>query len=438
MTAYEVILKKRDGGELSPSEIEFMVQGFLSGDVADYQMSAFLMAVFFAGMTDDETETLTRVMLGSGTVLDLSDVEGVKVDKHSTGGVGDKLSLIVAPIAAALDVKVPMISGRGLGHTGGTLDKLESIPGMRTDFSPEVFKRLVATVGMAIVGQSPSIAPADRAMYALRDVTATVECPPLIVGSILSKKLAAGLDALVLDVKVGRGAFMRDLRSAGRLAERLTATAARLALPATAVLTDMDDPLGRAIGNALEVAESVDVLRGTGPPDVREVSIALAAEMVVLAGIAENREIGSRLAERALDDGSALERFTRFIEAQGGNPAVVLRPELLPSAPVVLHVRADRPGYVTAIDALEIGLASAALGAGRGAVGERIDPAAGIVIAAPRGAEVRPGDVIASVHAATEDVARAGASRVGGAFSIGAERPRMGSRVLSVLGREVR
>jgi pyrimidine-nucleoside phosphorylase len=438
VTAYEVILKKRDGGELSSSEIAFMVRGFLAGEVADYQMSAFLMAVFFTGMTDQETEILTRVMLGSGIVLDLSDVDGVKVDKHSTGGVGDKLSLIVAPIAASLGVRVPMISGRGLGHTGGTLDKLESIPGMRTDFSPAEFKRLVATVGMAIVGQSPSIAPADRTMYALRDVTATIECAPLIVGSILSKKLAAGLDALVLDVKVGRGAFMRDLGSARTLAERLVATAARFPLPATAVLTDMESPLGRAVGNALEVAESVEVLSGAGPGDVREVSIALAAEMIVLAGLAKDREEASRLAARSLDDGSALQRFASFVEAQGGDPAIVERPSILPSAPVTERVRADRAGHVVAIDALEVGLTSTSLGVGRKALGERIDPAAGIEIVASIGDEVRPGDVLALVHARREDAALAGAARIKGAFLIGPEAPRLVSKVLWVRGGKAR
>ncbi len=296
MTAYEIIVKKREGKELAPREIEFMVRGFLSDGVADYQMSAFLMAVFFAGMTNAETETLTRVMLESGVVLDLSGIDGVKVDKHSTGGVGDKLSLVVAPIAAAAGVRVPMISGRGLGHTGGTLDKLESIPGLSTDFPPEEVRELVARVGMAIVGQSPEMAPADQRMYALRDVTATIECPPLIVGSILSKKLAAGLDALVLDVKVGRGAFVCDLDDARRLAERLISTAARLGLPAAALLTDMGSPLGRAVGNALEVAEAIRVLEGEGPSDVREVSVALAARMISLAGLAPDVEAAAVLA----------------------------------------------------------------------------------------------------------------------------------------------
>ncbi|MEA3409034.1 MAG: thymidine phosphorylase, partial [Candidatus Eisenbacteria bacterium] len=256
MNAYEIILRKREGEELTVEELEFMVLGFVDGRVEDYQMSAFLMATFFSGATDAETEALTGIMLDSGEVLDMSGAPGPKVDKHSTGGVGDKLSLIVAPVAAAVGVRVPMLSGRGLGHTGGTLDKLESIPGMRTDFEPAEFAELVAEVGMAIVGQSPQLAPADRKMYALRDVTATVECIPLIVGSILSKKLAAGLDALVLDVKVGRGAFMGDIEQARRLASTLVRTAGRLGLPAVALLTDMASPLGRTVGNALEVRES--------------------------------------------------------------------------------------------------------------------------------------------------------------------------------------
>ncbi len=433
MTAYEIILKKRGAGELSPSELEFMVDGFLSGSVADYQMSAFLMAVFFTGMTEDETESLTRIMLESGDRLDLSSVDGIKVDKHSTGGVGDKLSLIAAPVAVACGVRVPMISGRGLGHTGGTLDKLESIPGFRTDFPPDEIVRLVDEVGMAIVGQSPEVAPADRKMYALRDVTATIECVPLIVGSILSKKLAAGLDALVLDVKVGRGAFMGDIESARALGLRLTATARRLGLPAVALLTDMESPLGRTVGNALEVAETIDVLKGAGPPDVRETSLAIAARMVHLAAPSGCYELALDAATGALDDGRGLEIFARFVEAQGGDPRIVDDPEVLPTAAVREPVPAERAGFVTAIDALEIGFASTALGAGRTTIEDPIDPAVGVEIVAPVGTEVATGDALAYVHGTEEARAGAARARVGEAFRIGDGTPDVHSRLLEVL-----
>ncbi len=433
MTAYEIIAKKRDGGELDSAEIAFMVNGFLAGDVADYQMSAFLMAVLFSGMSEAETEILTRLMLESGATLDLSAVEGVKVDKHSTGGVGDKLSLIVAPVAAAAGVRVPMISGRGLGHTGGTLDKLESIPGMRTDWGPEDVVRIVSDVGMAIVGQSPEVAPADRKMYALRDVTATIECVPLIVGSILSKKLAAGLDALVLDVKVGRGAFMKDHESARALAQRLIATAKSLGLPAVALLTDMESPLGLTVGNALEVAESVEVLKGSGPPDVRETSLALAARMIQLAGESADTEAALAVAERVLDDGSALEVFGRFVAAQGGDPRVVSDPGVLPAATLRETVAAASSGYVTAIDALEIGLTSLALGAGRTTVEDPVDPAVGIEIASPVGSEVSRGEPLAIVHANEGGDVDAAVVRTRAAFEIGGERPAARSRVLEAL-----
>jgi pyrimidine-nucleoside phosphorylase len=433
LTAYEIILKKRDGGELARAEIEFMVEGFLRDAVADYQMSAFLMAVFFTGMTEAETEELTTVMLRSGDTLDLSAVPGAKVDKHSTGGVGDKLSLIVAPVAAAAGVRIPMISGRGLGHTGGTLDKLESIPGLRTDLSRDEFERVVADVGMAIVGQSPDVAPADRKMYALRDVTATIECVPLIVSSILSKKLAAGLDGLVLDVKVGRGGFMRDIERARALAERLLETSHRLGLPADAVLTDMESPLGRAVGNAVEVAEAVDVLSGEGPADVRETSLALSSRMILLAGPAGGADEASDLAARALDGGAALERFARFVEAQGGDPSFIERRDLLPTASLAREVTSEAAGFVSRVDAMEIGLASTELGAGRKEVGEAIDPAVGIEIVAAVGERVDAGSVLALVRANEAERLEPAARRVRGAFEVGPERPSVRPRVLGVI-----
>ncbi|MCD4691006.1 thymidine phosphorylase, partial [bacterium] len=432
MTTYEIIQRKRDGLELSAGEVDFMVGGLLTGSVADYQMTAFLMAVYFQGMTAAETELLTRAMLGSGLILDTSSIDGPKVDKHSTGGVGDKLSFIAAPVAAAAGVFVPMISGRGLGHTGGTLDKLESIPGMSTSFEPDAFVRLVSKVGMAIVGQSPEVVPADRRIYALRDVTATVACVPLIVGSILSKKLAAGLDALALDVKVGRGAFMSQIESGRKLASALLSTAARMGLPAAAVLTDMDAPLGRTVGNALEVTESIDVLRGGGPADVRDTSLELATQMVLLGGAAADAAEAGRKVAEALDSGAALELFARFVEAQGGDARVVDDTSLLPAAPVVVEVAAGMEGHVRSVDALEIGLAAVELGAGRRRAEDPVNPAVGVVIEATRGARVGVGETIAFVHAATDVSAARAADRVRGAFVIGEAGERRESLVLEV------
>ncbi len=432
MNAYEIILRKREGEELTVEELEYMVLGFVDGRVLDYQMSAFLMATFFNGATDAETEALTRIMLGSGELLDMSGVHGPKVDKHSTGGVGDKLSLIVAPVVAAVGVRVPMLSGRGLGHTGGTLDKLESIPGMRTDFKPAKFAQLVADVGMAIVGQSPQLAPADRKMYALRDVTATVECVPLIVGSILSKKLASGLDALVLDVKVGRGAFMGDIEQARRLASALVRTAGRLGLPATALLTDMASPLGRMVGNALEVRESIEVLKGDGPSDVRETSLVLAGRMILMAGLAAGAEEAGALATAALDEGRALEVFSRFISAQGGDAGVIENPDALPRAGAVAEVTASGDGFVTGVDALTVGLAATGLGAGRRTVDEVVDPAVGVEIVAPIGTAVGRGEVVALVHARGTDEAQSVLERVGSAFDYGSDEPAVGGRLLEV------
>jgi pyrimidine-nucleoside phosphorylase len=435
VTPYEVILTKRNGGELDEGRIRWLVDGFLRGEVADYQMAAFLMAVYFVGMSERETVALTRAMLESGEVLDMDGVPAPRIDKHSTGGVGDKLSLVAAPVAAAVGVRVPMVSGRGLGHTGGTLDKLESIPGMRTDLSPEDARRVVAEVGMSVIGQSPRMAPADMRMYALRDVTATVECVPLIVASILSKKLAAGLDGLVLDVKVGRGAFMGDLAAARRLAAALRSTARHLGLPVVSVLTDMESPLGLAVGNALEVEEAVEVLRGRGPADVRDTSLVLAARMVHLGGISRDLVEADALARSALDSGRALDVFARFVRAQGGDGRVADGGgTVLPRARLVKEMRAASGGVVQAIDALEVGLACVALGAGRRAVGGAVDHAVGVVLAAPVGARVGAGDPLALVHANDEAAGAAAEARLRKAFRIGeAAAPARAGRVLEVL-----
>lgn len=427
----EIIVKKRDGAELSAGEIEALVSGLLSGSVADYQMAAFLMATYFRGMTDAETVALTRAMLHSGSVLELRSVRGPKVDKHSTGGVGDKISLCLAPLVAAAGVFVPMVAGRGLGHTGGTLDKLEAIPGYRTTLPPARFEHVVRRVGASIVGQSEKVAPADRRIYALRDVTGTVESIPLIVASILSKKLAAGLDGLVLDVKAGQGAFMKDLASARKLAEALVRVGQGAGKRVVALVTDMASPLGLTIGNALETREAIAVLHDGGPEDVRELTLELGAEMVVLAGIARNARTARARLERALADGSAFERFLRMVHAHGGNPKVVEHPERLPVAKAKLAVTAPRAGVVTGIDALELGWVSVALGAGRTRADQAVDPAAGIEIAAPLGARVDEGAPLCFLHARSPAVARAQVERARAAFTIGKTAPRSKPRVLA-------
>jgi pyrimidine-nucleoside phosphorylase/thymidine phosphorylase len=395
---YELIHRKRDGGLLEPEEIAALIRGYTAGEIPDYQLAAFCMAVFFRGMDQGETRALTEAMLRSGDVLDLSAIPGVKVDKHSTGGVGDKVSLPLAPLAAACGVKVPMVSGRGLGHTGGTLDKLEAIPGFRVDLPLERFVELVRDHGLGLIGQTARLAPADKKLYALRDVTATVESIPLIAGSIMSKKLAEGIDALVLDVKVGRGAFMKTLPEARRLAEALLAIGRGLGKRVTALLTAMDQPLGLAVGNALEVRESIELLRGGGPADLRELTVALTAEMVLLARLAPDPDLARRAVEAAIADGRGLRRFREIVEAQGGDPRAVDDPDRLPRAAEVLPVTATAAGVVEALDAEAVGLAAMALGAGRARVEDRVDPAVGVVLVAKVGAAVSPGMPLCLVH----------------------------------------
>jgi pyrimidine-nucleoside phosphorylase/thymidine phosphorylase len=396
--AYELIHRKRDGGTLTPEEIGALIRGYTAGEIPDYQLAAFCMAVFFRGMDDVEVRALTEAMLRSGDVLDLSGIPGVKVDKHSTGGVGDKVSLPLAPLAAACGVKVPMVSGRGLGHTGGTLDKLEAIPGFRVDLPVERFVELVATLGLGLIGQTARIAPADKRLYALRDVTATVESIPLIAGSIMSKKLAEGIDALVLDVKVGRGAFMKTLPDARRLAGTLAGIGRGLGKRVTALLTAMEQPLGRAVGNALEVVESIELLRGGGPPDLREVTVALGAEMVLLARLAPDLAAARRAIEAAIADGRGLATFRAVVEAQGGDPRSIDDPTRLPRAAQVLPVVAAEAGLVEVLDAEAVGLAAMALGAGRARVEDRVDPAVGVVVLKKLGDRVERGEPLCLVH----------------------------------------
>ena len=405
MRAVDLIRKKRDGGSLSAAEIRFLVDGIATGAVPDYQWAAFLMAVVWRGMERAETATLVEAMLHSGTVLDLDDIPGPKVDKHSTGGVGDKTSLILAPIVAACGVTVPMVSGRGLGHTGGTLDKLESIPGFRVDIGLTAYRRIARECGLVLAGQTAEIAPADRVLYALRDATATVESIPLITASILSKKLAEGIDALVLDVKCGDGAFMKREEDARALAASMTSIGRALGKPVQALLTRMDEPLGRTVGNALEVKESIACLRGEGPADLMEVTLELAAEMLVVGGAASDITAARNRCRSALADGSALDRLRRVIAAQGGEPRVCDDPDgVLPQARAVTPFLADRAGFVTRLAAWPVGQASMLLGAGRETVTSPIDPAAGIVLVRSSGDAVASGDVIAELH---HDPARA-------------------------------
>jgi pyrimidine-nucleoside phosphorylase len=398
MRMVDLIQKKRDGFALSKDEIEFIVFGYTQGTIPDYQMSALLMAIFLKGMDDDETSNLTMAMVRSGETIDLSPIHGIKVDKHSTGGVGDKTSLIVAPLVAASGVPVAKMSGRGLGHTGGTIDKLESIPGFRIELTKEQFIRNVNDIKLALVGQSGNLAPADKKMYALRDVTATVNSIPLIASSIMSKKIAAGADAIVLDVKVGAGAFMKDLEHARELAETMVRIGKSLGRRTIAVISDMDQPLGREIGNANEVREALDVLQGGGPDDLRSVCLTLAAHMTVLGGVYPDYDAAQKGLQSTLASGAAIEAFAHFVAAQGGDPALIREPERLPRAAREVAVTADAPGYVEFIDAEKIGLAAMLLGAGRKTKEDAIDYAVGVTLSKKVGDHVEAGEPLAVLH----------------------------------------
>jgi pyrimidine-nucleoside phosphorylase len=408
MRAVDIILKKRDGGTLSRDEIRFFVSGVTTGELPDYQASALLMAVLLRGMSADETAWLTDAMVHSGLRLDLSDIPGVKVDKHSTGGVGDKTSLVLAPLAAACGVPVPMMSGRGLGHTGGTLDKLESIPGFRVNLSLDEMRVALLRAGCVMIGQTAQIAPADRRLYALRDVTGTVESIPLISASIMSKKIAEGIDALVLDVKTGSGAFMKTESDSRRLAESLVAIGNASGVKSEAVITRMDSPLGRAVGNGLEVVECLEVLKGRGPADLVDLSVELAARMLVLGGVAGNRSEAQQKVRDAIASGAGLERFRRIIEQQDGDPHVVDDYGRIAAAPERDVVRAPRQGFLAGLDAALVGRASVALGAGRDRVEDSIDHAAGIMVMVKPGVELRAGDPVLELH--YRDRARLGAA----------------------------
>jgi pyrimidine-nucleoside phosphorylase len=398
MRAVDLIYTKRQGGELSREELQFLVKGYVRGEIPDYQISAFAMAVFFKGMTAAETLGLTELMMGSGSVLDLSDLPGPKVDKHSTGGVGDKTSLIVAPLAAACGAYVPMISGRGLGHTGGTLDKLESIPGFRVRLSLAEFHEVLRRTGVAMIGQTPEIAPADRKLYALRDVTATVESRPMIAASIMSKKMAEGLDALVLDVKVGDGAFMATLEDARELAEVMLEIGRGMGKQVAALITDMSQPLGRSVGNSLEVAEAIDTLKGRGPKDLESLSIELSAWMLSLSGTADTLEQARAKARQALQNGQGLRKLQQLIERQGGDPRVCDDPALLPRARETFVIKAQYDARVGAMTCRSLGIAAMLLGAGRETLESAIDPAVGIVLHKKCGELVIQGEPLLTVH----------------------------------------
>ncbi len=417
MRAYDLIKKKRDGATLSHDEIHSLIDGYTKGTVADYQMAAFAMAVFFRGMKGDELSALTDAMLRSGEVVDLTDVPGVKVDKHSTGGVGDKISLPLAPAVAALGVPVPMVSGRGLGHTGGTLDKLEAIPGFQVSLTTDDYRRLVREVGCCLIGQTATVAPADKKLYALRDVTATVDCIPLIASSILSKKLAEGIDGLVLDVKHGSGAFMKDMGDATTLARTMVEIAGRMGKSCVARLTSMEQPLGRMVGNALEIEETIDVLNGGGPADVVLLTVELGAEMLVLGKVASSLQDGRARITRALQDGTAMERFGRIITAQGGDRRVLDDKSLLPQARRKVEVTADRAGVVQSVDAESVGIASMLLGGGRERSEDMVDPAVGIEVLVRIGDRVAAGQPLVVLRANDRGVDAASA-RARAAFVI--------------------
>jgi len=434
MRTVDLIQRKRAAEELSPEEIASLVNGYTSGEIPDYQMSAFLMATCFSGMTDREVSALTDSMIASGGTVDLSAIPGVKVDKHSTGGVGDKTSLISAPVAAAAGVVVPMISGRALGHTGGTLDKLESIPGFRTDLTVEEFHATLGQHGLSFMGQTDEIAPADKKLYALRDVTGTVESVALIASSIMSKKLAEGIDALVLDVKVGSGAFMKKQVEARRLAQMMVGIGRRVDKKVQALITDMNQPLGYAVGNALEVMEVSQTLHNEGPEDLRRLSLELAARMIFLGKVTRTLEEARELAEQKLSDGSAYRKFRDVVEAQGGNPQALEKFELLPNATGMREITTSRAGFVSAINAEDIGRASTMMGAGRNMKDDAIDPAVGVILEVKAGEKVDAGAVLCRLYYTQESTLEEAAEMVEDAFKISAHKPDERELILEVVG----
>jgi pyrimidine-nucleoside phosphorylase len=433
MRTVDLIRRKRDAEELSPEEITALIDAFARNEVPDYQISAFLMATYYSGMTDREVSAMTEAMINTGETVDLSSIPGVKVDKHSTGGVGDKTSLISAPLAAAAGVIVPMISGRGLGHTGGTLDKLESIPGFRTDLTIEEFRAQLAKLGLAFIGQTAEIAPVDGRLYAIRDVTGTVESIPLIATSIMSKKLSVGLDAVVLDVKVGSGAFMKKQVDARRLAQMMVGIGRRMNKRVQALITDMNQPLGYAVGNALEVMEVSQTLQNAGPTDLTRLSLELAARMIFLGKITTTLEEARELAQQKLLDGSGYRKLKEVIVAQGGNPQVLDRFELLPNATGVREIPSPRAGYISSIHAEDIGRASCMIGAGRNTKEDSIDPAVGVILEVKTGQKVDAGGVLCRLYYTGEENVEEAAEQIEDAFHISSQPPEERELILEVV-----
>lgn len=436
MRAYDVIRKKRGGGELSSEEVGFLIEGYTSGEVPDSQMAAFLMAVYFQGMTARETSDLTMAMARSGRVLNLSDIPGVKVDKHSTGGVGDKTTLVLAPLLAAAGLPVVKMSGRSLGHTGGTLDKLESIPGFSTALDPDQMVSQVRRVGIAIAGQTADLVPADKKIYALRDITATVDCIPLIAASVMSKKIATGGDAIVLDVKAGSGAFMKTVPEAVELAQTMVEIGKRTGRRTAAVVTDMEQPLGRAVGNALEVREAIETLQGNGPEDLVTLCKTLGGTALVLADKARTLDEGEGLIQALIDNGSGLEKLRELIEAQGGNSRVVDDVSILPVAPIVVPVESPTSGWVTRLDAFQVAQTTMVLGAGRSRPGASPDLSVGIELRAKTGDSVAPGSILADIHARDARSAESAADLLREAYAFGAQSPTPCALVHQIVGLE--
>ena len=423
MRMYDIIMKKRNGGELTKEEIGFFVEGYTGGSIPDYQASALMMAIYFQKMTEKETYELTMAMAGSGDTLDLSGIRGIKVDKHSTGGVGDKTSLALTPMVAACGIPVAKMSGRGLGHTGGTIDKLESFPGFSTALTEEQFIRNVNNIGIAIMGQTADLAPADKKLYALRDVTATVDNMSLIASSIMSKKLAAGADAIVLDVKTGSGAFMKKEEDARALAEEMVAIGKNAGRRTTAVISDMDQPLGYAVGNALEVKEAIDTLNGHGPADFQELCLTLGSRMLMAGGKAEDEGTARQMLEQAIRDGSALKKLAELVEAQGGDISVVYHPEKLPAASVQRDILSPAEGYISRIVCDEVGICSLILGGGRETKESEIDLSVGLVLNKKVGDYVKAGEPLAVIHANDEVKAAEAEKRFLAACGITREQP---------------
>lgn len=434
MNMNDMIVKKRDDGKLSLEEIRFFVEGYTKGEIPDYQASALLMAIYFKGMDKEETYALTAAMRDSGDVADLSAIKGIKVDKHSTGGVGDKTTFIVGPIAAACGVPVAKMSGRGLGFTGGTVDKMESIPGFRTVLEEREFLDLVNEHGISIIGQTGSIAPADKKIYGLRDVTGTVENLSLITSSIMSKKLASGSDAIVLDVKCGDGAFMETLEEAERLGQLMVEIGNADGKRTVAVITDMEQPLGRAVGNSLEVIEAMETLKGQGPEDITQLSLTLAGLMIYVGGKAESPEQGQAIAKQSLEDGTALEKMRLFIQGQGGDPRILDDYSLFPQHAFSAEAVSPASGFVAALHAKKVGIASQHTGAGRATKEDSIDMTAGIYLNKKTGDAVEQGEVLATVYGMDEAKVKAGAEELRKAYVIGSEKPKERALVKKIIG----